>query len=544
MSDVPELFAQLLRQDFSDLEAATGSWQKLTEALDDARAGSGKRVSGPLHKAGWAGVAAHYGFAALEATESKFQTAQTNAQLIRTVLSTLSTRMQAAQRKLRHAVSDAESAGHTVTEDGWVEPRQAVDPAYHNDPDYEGAQQRVNAALGGFRARIDAAVAEARRVSGEAAELLHQIDPFDLDKQYGGAQAAEDAERVGKFAGLSRDDIPDGKHPQRAADWWAGLTAEQRAFYAAAFPDEVGRIDGLPTAVRDQANRTVLDRALNDYSLREGDLGYHDRDSYRSLAALKDRLDREDAAPTYKRLYLLGFDTSKDGRAIVAVGNPDTARHTAVQVPGTSNQLDNVDGQIRRASKLQDSAGDWTGSAGARSVAVVSWLDYNAPEANFDSVEDLELNLGIATQGRAQDGAEDLRDFTHGLRAAHEGERSHLTVLSHSYGSTVVGAADSAGRGLDADDMVVVGSPGMVVDRADQLHIDPGHLYVGTAKDDWVSNTFGDTTLGADPKDPGFGAQRMYVDTKEHGGYWNDGSASLENQGRIIAGLPPRRGGS
>nr|WP_239077815.1 alpha/beta hydrolase [Streptomyces sp. SID9124] len=533
-----------MRQDFSDLEAATGSWQKLTEALDDARTGSGKRVSGPLHKAGWAGVAAHYGFAALEATESKFQTAQTNAQLIRTVLSTLSTRMQAAQRKLRHAVSDAESAGHTVTEDGWVEPRQAVDPAYHNDPDYADAQQRANAGLGGFRARIDAAVAEARRVSSEAAELLHQIDPFDLDKQYGGAQAAEDAERVGKFAGLSRDDIPDGKHPQRAADWWAGLTAEQRAFYAAAFPDEVGRIDGLPTAVRDQANRTVLDMALNDYSLREGDLGYHDRDSYRSLAALKDRLDQEDTAPAHKRLYLLGFDTSKDGRAIVAVGNPDTARHTAVNVPGTGNQLDSVNGQIKRASKLQDAAGDWTGTAGARSVAVVSWLDYNAPEANFDSVKELELNFGIATQGRAQDGAEDLRDFTHGLRAAHEGERSHLTVLSHSYGSTVVGAADSAGRGLDADDMVVVGSPGMAVDRADQLHIDPEHLYVGTAKDDWVSNTFGDTTLGADPKDPGFGAQRMYVDTKEHGGYWNDGSASLENQGRIIAGLPPRGGGS
>ncbi|MFJ3086964.1 alpha/beta hydrolase [Streptomyces sp. NPDC086838] len=541
MSDVPELFAQLLRQDFSDLEAATGSWQKLTEALDDARTGSGKRVSGPLHKAGWAGVAAHYGFAALEATESKFQTAQTNAQLIRTVLSTLSTRMQAAQRKLRHAVSDAESAGHTVTEDGWVEPRQAVDPAYHNDPDYADAQQRANAGLGGFRARIDAAVAEARRVSSEAAELLHRIDPFDLDKQYGGAQAAEDAERVGKFAGLSRDDIPDGKHPQQAADWWAGLTAEQRAFYAAAFPDEVGRIDGLPTAVRDQANRTVLDMALNDYSLREGDLGYHDRDSYRSLTALKDRLDQEDTAPAHKRLYLLGFDTSKDGRAIVAVGNPDTARHTAVNVPGTGNQLNSVNGQINRAEKLQRAAGHSSENRAA-DVAVVSWLDYNAPEANFDSVKELELNLGIATQGRAQDGAEDLRDFTHGLRAAHEGERSHLTVLSHSYGSTVVGAADSAGGGLDADDMVVVGSPGMVVDRADQLHIDPQHLYVGTAENDWVSNTFGDTTLGADPKDPGFGAQRMYVDTSGHGGYWDDGSTSLENQGRIIAGLTPKGG--
>ncbi|MFE4334733.1 hypothetical protein ACFRQM_36650 [Streptomyces sp. NPDC056831] len=92
---MPELFAQLFRQDFCDLEAATGSWQKLAEILGDTRIGSGKRVSGPLHKASWSGVAAHYGFNALEATESKLKTAQTNAQLIHTVLDTLSTRMQA-----------------------------------------------------------------------------------------------------------------------------------------------------------------------------------------------------------------------------------------------------------------------------------------------------------------------------------------------------------------------------------------------------------------------------------------------------------------
>lgn len=200
--------------------------------------------------------------------------------------------------------------------------------------------------------------------------------------------------------------------------------------------------------------------------------------------------------------------------------------------------------QINRVSKLQDSAADWNGAAGPDGVSVISWLDYNAPEANGDSVGEAELNLGIATQGRAQNGAEDLRDFTHGLRAAHQGERSHLTVLAHSYGSTTAGAADAGGRGLDADDMVVVGSPGLTVDRADQLHIDPKHLYVGAADNDLVSNVFSDATLGADPKKSEFGAQHMYVDTKDHGGYWNDGSKSLENQGRIIAGLRPRDGGA
>ncbi|MFF9588128.1 hypothetical protein ACF1FX_02655 [Streptomyces sp. NPDC014646] len=297
---MPELFAQLLRQDFSDVEAAADSWQKLAEVFGDTRIGSGKRVSGPLHKASWSGVAAHYGFNALEATESKLKTAQTNAQLIHTVLDTLSTRMQAAQRKLRHAVSDAEAAGHTVTEDGWVEPKQVVDPKYHNDPDYQGVQQQANAGLGGYRARIDGALAEADRVSNEATELLHQIDPFDLDKQYGAASAAEDAARIAEFVGLDRKNIPNGKDPQRTADWWADLPSDQRDFYLAAFPDQIGKLDGLPAATRDDANRAALDMRLNDYALREGDLGYHDRYSYRSLSALKDRLDRADAEPAHE----------------------------------------------------------------------------------------------------------------------------------------------------------------------------------------------------------------------------------------------------
>ncbi|MFE4057791.1 alpha/beta hydrolase [Streptomyces sp. NPDC059096] len=538
---MPENFRRLFQQDFSDLDAAVSSWKKLAEALGKTRTGSGKQVTGPLHKAGWAGVSATFGLDAMEATESKLGTAQLDAQLISTTLDILRTKMEAAQRALRNAVADAEEAGHTVREDGWVESKQTIDPKYHNDPEYAGAQQRANAGLGGFRSRIDTALTDAETASYRAAELLHQIDPFDLDKRYGGENAQEDAARVAEFAGISQKDIPDGKDPKQAAEWWAGLEEDDQRVYLAAFPDQLGVLDGLPAATRDHANRTVLDMKLNDYALREGELGYHDRYGYRSLSALKDRLDRTDTVPAHKQLYLLGFSTEKDGRAIVAVGNPDTAKYTAVQVPGTSNQLDNVGSQIDRVDKLQDAAGSWA-AGGKKDVSVISWLDYNAPEANFEP-SDPELNLGIATEGRAEDGAEGLRDFTHGLRAAHEGERAHLTVLAHSYGSTTAGAADAGGQGLDADDVVVVGSPGLTVDRADQLHVDPEHLWVGAAPDDMVSNLTPDFALGADPKQSDFGAQRMYVDTGGHSGYWDDGSQSLENQGRIIAGKTPKDGG-
>ncbi|MFP8884397.1 hypothetical protein [Streptomyces mangrovi] len=158
----------------------------------------------------------------MEATESKLGTAGTNVGLIASVLETLNDKMQAAQRKLRNAVHDAETAGHTVTADGWVEPKQAIDPKYHNDPDYEDVQQEANRGLGPHRSRIGDAISDARTASSQAAEALRQIDPFDLDKRYGGDKAREDAERVAKFMGLDEKSIPDDKHPKENADWWVG----------------------------------------------------------------------------------------------------------------------------------------------------------------------------------------------------------------------------------------------------------------------------------------------------------------------------------
>ncbi|MFF1476071.1 alpha/beta hydrolase [Streptomyces sp. NPDC058301] len=541
---MPELFAQLLHQNFAELEAATHSWRSLAEKLGDTQTGSGKYVSGPLHKAKWAGVGADYGFAALEATESKLGTGRINAQLIHAVLDALNTRMQESQRKLRNAVADAEEAGHTVRADGWVEPVEAVAPKYHNDPDYHGVQQRANAGLGGYRARIEAAVTEASTLCANAAELLHQIDPFDLDKRYGADHAREDAVRVGEFLGIDRKGIPDRKDPKQTADWWAGLDDEKRNMYLAAFPERLGTLDGLPTAVRDAANRMTLDMQLNDYALRENGLGHHERHLYQSLSALKGRLDEGETAPAEKQLYLLKYGLSKDGTAVISVGNPDTAKNTAVFVPGTSHQLDSMGGDIDRMNKLQVAAGKRT-PHGVSDVATVVWLDYNAPELDT-SLSNADLSvLGISTDERAQAGGVKLRDFTHGLRAAHQGDQpTHLTVLGHSYGSTTVGAADAGGSGLGADDVVVMGSPGLTVNRADQLHTDPRHLWVGAAKDDKVSEFASGLSLGVDPKVPWFGAQQMHVDTHGHSGYWDDGSQSLGNQGRIIAGMEPENRGA
>lgn len=315
----------------------------------------------------------------------------------------------------------------------------------------------------------------------------------------------------------------------------------ERQEYTALYPKQIGSTDGLPTTVRDDANRTALAQELN--LLQEGNV----KDAYpgEGLESYNQRLDNalrldeqlneRDGARKGKELYLLGYDSKGDGRAIVAMGNPDTAAHTGVLVPGTNTDMNAVPGQVTRISKLQSAAEK---TSDGEDVAMISWIGYDAPSAKGDGGID-----GVATDGRAHEAGPDLRRFTEGMRASHEGPPSHTTVLGHSYGSTVVGAAASEGAGLGVDDVVVVGSPGMTVDRASDLQMDPEHVWAGGAGDDGVIDAFAGGPLGRDPLRENFGGNNFEVDTHGHSGYWDrngdKNSDSLANQGRIIAGKSP-----
>ena len=249
-----------------------------------------------------------------------------------------------------------------------------------------------------------------------------------------------------------------------------------------------------------------------------------------NMLVLNEQLDAADGAPKGKELYLLDYDSKDDGRAIIAKGNPDTAAHTGILVPGTNTDMTSVPGQLERIDRLQNAANK---QSDGESVAMITWLGYDAPEAkptDFDSV---------GGTGRAEDAAPDLRQFVAGTHASHDGSPSHTTVIGHSYGSTVVGAAASGGSGLGADDVVVVGSPGMTVDHASDLQMDPEHVWIGGADDDAVINHAADLTLGPDPMWWEFGGNNIEVDTHGHSGYWDKGSDSLANQGAVIAGRQP-----
>ena len=238
--------------------------------------------------------------------------------------------------------------------------------------------------------------------------------------------------------------------------------------------------------------------------------------------------------------YLGLLDES--GRGAVSVGNPDVARRTAVFVPGTGQGLTRMPFSDQKAFAMYAAARAADSGLRPDDVAVVTWMDYDRP---------MDLSRAAFPQP-AYGGAGRLDAFEDGQRASHVGAPSIDTVIGHSYGSTVVGAAASHGRHLDADNVIAVGSPGMLVDRAGRLDLRPGaEVYVMRAAHDAISvgGIVTDWTLGADPIGPGFGARRLAADPGPpgpfglpsigaHSSYWAAGNVALKNFGAVIAGLP------
>ncbi len=104
-------------------------------------------------------------------------------------------------------------------------------------------------------------------------------------------------------------------------------------------------------------------------------------------------------------------------------------------------------------------------------------------------------------------------------------------MVAHSYGSLVTGMAES-GQGLEVDETVFVGSPGVGVNSADDLG--DGNVWVGLASGDPVGYS---GWFGPNPHGKAFGSTRFHTgDISGHSSYFNEGSESLRNIGLITAG--------
>ncbi|NGN91565.1 hypothetical protein G5C66_02265 [Nocardioides sp. KC13] len=222
---------------------------------------------------------------------------------------------------------------------------------------------------------------------------------------------------------------------------------------------------------------------------------------------------------------LLACDPPGGARVVEAFGDVVTADHVAVLVPGNGHHLGNYftsteahsprsRGQLLLRT-MQEIAPE------SRS-AVVVWLGYHSPPEWYNAI----------TNGPAYAGARDLAALTHYLPRA-----AHLTLVGHSYGSTVAGLALASAR---AEDCVALGSPGMGVVHRSELG-SRTRLWAAYGETDRIRLVpqvrLGRLGLGRGPLHPELGATRFGTgDIPGHCGYYTEGSESLLNIARIALG--------
>lgn len=231
----------------------------------------------------------------------------------------------------------------------------------------------------------------------------------------------------------------------------------------------------------------------------------------------------------------LEFDPRGSGRVVEVFGDLGAADRIAVLVPGVSTTADNfntgLDAVRDRAPAVQARAlYDATrASAPGQHVAVIAWLGYDAPQG---------VGRSAAREELARAGATSLDRFTGDLAIMRPNAR--VTLIGHSYGSVVAGLA-AADLPLQVKDLVVVGSPGMGVSRAADLHTS-AHVWAGQAAQDWIDWVPAVQVWGAGhgtlPVTPGFGARVFGTNgVVDHDHYLAPGTQSLNNIVSIVLGL-------
>ncbi|MEU8506918.1 alpha/beta hydrolase [Streptomyces brevispora] len=488
----PLTWGQLRDLRCAELEGAADGWGKASNRADAGRDRIEKQLLNGLRET-QQGAAADAAVGRLRQLGRNLQYVYTECGLVRTALNSLAYEMRAQQRVLRDALDDAEALRFTVHADGSVTYPAAGEGLIDGKP-LAGGTASVGAAPGllppsGLVApnpnaakaqdiadRVAKAVRTAAEIDWRFAGILRKLKAEEglkvPDRTW--TDAAGDAASVRDAArGYLKAGIPLDASPAVRRAWWAGLTDELREEYLAVYPDQIGNLDGIPALVRDAANRDNLQLLIGKLEGRD------DAGSETQLAGMRE-IDRQLQAGRQPPMYLLGIGDEGNGRAIVSFGNPDTARNVSAYVPGLNTSLDEdfARNDLKRARDTAKGANKYDHSS-----AAIVWLGYDAPQSP-DGLDSLDV-MGVE---RAERGGSAFNQFMGGLSATNENEDPHVTAIGHSYGSRTVGAATQQGDGIPGvDDIVFVGSPGVGVDRAEDLGVGKEHVFVGAAENDIVT---------------------------------------------------------
>ncbi|MFH9762469.1 alpha/beta hydrolase [Streptomyces anulatus] len=573
----------------SEYEEAADGYRATGDMASEAKDAIDNRISVELRNQ-LEGDAAKAAVEELKSLSKNFHYTQTECGLVSTALNGFAFDIAVAKRKLEAAMEDARADGCTVNANGSVSypagkkpgdektadggtvtgsaggsptsdalERQAIN--IHPNPYYGRAMAYAN--------RIADALEEATDADTKWAPKLRALKADDdltvSHRDWADAQSDTAGVRdAGKAYADSLPEPPKDGSPKDNAAWWKGLSADEQSAHLALNAASVGALDGLPSETRDEANRMVLAQArahvelelakippeptkyspntngtypavVQNASWAQWNEKYGERFAQltKSQDGMKSIQERFDSTGTkgLPEAYLLGFSNEGNGRAIVANGNPDTADHQAVYAPGTTSNLGSVGGDINRMVELWRVA---DGASGNESVSTITWLGYDAPQS---------IVKDAAFGHYADDGAPAYNRFLDGLDASRtEDSDPHRTAVGHSYGTTLIGSAARQDV-LNVDDVILAGSPGVQVSKAEQLDVPEGHVWNQEADGDVVPDIgrFGHGGTDWDgawiiPSDPIFGANQMTTDTEGHSDYWKQGTESLRNQGLVVAG--------
>jgi len=234
--------------------------------------------------------------------------------------------------------------------------------------------------------------------------------------------------------------------PADVAAVWAGLTDDERADLLRTRPEFIGNLEGVPYAVRFEANRTAYNETI-----AAGPYGEPLDGQLRQLGVEMNRWSGE-------LLMFHPFEQPQaTGAVVYGVRRDDAGKiidpfadvtNVNVLVGGMFSGLGDLEAWGDSARNLNTYAEAY-GGAGTGSITI-AWYGYDSPNLLT------EHTMGSATEGAAR--------LSETLRGLDQGVSSSVTtsVIGHSYGSTTAFlAVGGASTDLGVDRLVAVGSAGV-----------------------------------------------------------------------------------
>ena len=242
---------------------------------------------------------------------------------------------------------------------------------------------------------------------------------------------------------------PPGASAEEVEQWWKSLSQKDRERLIAEHPAELGNLNGIPAAARDTINQQVLTDDLNrvaDTAAQHGvsneqvlanpgfyGLSADDVTRYNNALKVQEGMNHQrgaDPNPSRQRPVMLWkYEPLADdgqGRAAIAIGNPDYADNTTVIVPGTGSSVKG--GWLSDGHNDAMNLWDQANAADPNSThSVISWMGYDAPDGFCDT--------RVANPDLARAGGDLLAADVNGLWTTHQdpaaacdGDRALLRV--------------------------------------------------------------------------------------------------------------------